>query len=310
LPRPAARFRDFVGQKQVIAPILRELHGAMSRGEPIPHIASIGPSGVGKSLFIRSLAAECGTQMIKAMGNEAVAEIRKKLVALKTCDFLFIDECHALKPDVQELLFEALDHRKLTAADGTEPTELQPFTLALATDRPGALLNALHKRICTMIHFALYSTKELKEIIELIAKRKDLLLSPHAANQLARVCNGLPRKAEHFLLKLRLFYPDAEHQHLSLPHVEEFLSAFGIDECGLGAQEHCYLRYLEETGSASLETLSLILGTDPNYVLRQIEPALFHLRFVTIRPGGRTLTEKGKEWIAEHDNSKDSNEEN
>lgn len=299
MARPASRFHDFIGQRRTIDPVLRELHGAMARGEPPPHLMLTGPSGVGKSLFMRSMAEECGTRILKVFANEPVSQMAEKFLGLKACDFLFIDECHNLKAEAQEMLFEVIDTRKVPPAKEDEaPAEVQPFTLGLATDRPGSLLNALHKRFPTTIHFSLYSHMEMKEIVEAIATRKNVLLSPQAANALARACNGLPRRAEHLLVKLRLFFAESETKQLGTGHVEEFLGAFRIDEHGLGPLEHRYLASLQETGSASLETLALILGTDKEYVLRQVEPVLLHLRYVTIRPGGRVLTAKGAEWTA------------
>src|SRR5947209_8559551 len=68
---------------------------------------------------------------------------------------------------------------------------LAAVTLIFATDRPGKLLNALVKRISIRVHFQPYPEGELKEIVERVADRRDLLFSPQAARRLARVCNGL-----------------------------------------------------------------------------------------------------------------------
>jgi Holliday junction DNA helicase RuvB len=181
-----------------------------------------------------------------------------------------------------------------------EPLQAPAVTVVLATDKPGCLQDAMHKRIPTELHLDLYSDRELKEIVEAVAGREDLLLTPQAANKLARVCNGLPRRAEQFLRKLRHYHPDAEAGPMNLPLVDEFLHALGIDGWGFGDRERTYLRFLRRERSASVATLAAVLGVDPRYVERQVEPKLRRHGLVRIGASGRTLTRTGREWVMQN----------
>ena len=206
------------------------------------------------------------------------------------------------------MLFECIDRRRISWAvvpkrdAGTrvknrqKKRSLQPFTLVLATDQPGLLLDALRKRFPTTVHLGAYPLKEMKEIVATIAAEKEVLLSRQATSCLARVCHGLPRKAVHYLQKLRHFFP-AECVQLSSGRIKEFLRAFRVDTHGFGPLERRYLRFLSRNRRVSLETIAQALGTDKQDVLRQIEPILVRKGLVAIAPSGRKLTEKGKKLV-------------
>jgi Holliday junction resolvasome RuvABC ATP-dependent DNA helicase subunit len=84
-----------------------------------------------------------------------------------------------------------------------------------------------------------------------------------------------------------------------VPEVREFLAAFGIDEAGLGRMERRYLRELADLGVASLESLSLLLGTDPAYLRRNVEAHLVKLGLVRILHSGRRLTDRGRRHLGD-----------
>lgn len=314
--RRAYRFHDFVGHRKLLAPIRRELEGAMARAEPMPHMMLTGPSGVGKTELTRALAKESEKRLLRIMGYANRNVMLKKLHSLQEGDYFLIDEAHALKPAEQELLFEVIDWRRApslvktkrkgrTSGAGKGPVKepkvkkkrLPPFTLVLATDRPSCLLNALQKRIPTRVHLTPYRLKEMKEIVELIAAQERVLLSPQAAERLAEASHGLPRRAKHLLVKLRLF-AKVERPKLSVNDVARFLRAHGIDRDGLGPKERNYLRFLRNVGRASLETLAQYLGTDRDDVLLQVEPPLVRKKLVVVSSSGRRLTDLGRKRAA------------
>ncbi len=298
--RPAYRFRGFIGHRAKVEPIVREVRGAKARGIPAGHIMVIGPSGVGKSLLVRELAAEYGTDVVKFIGVVTVKELLDALAKMKPGDFLLLDEAHALPSDVQEILYQLMDSGRILVSGRPEPFQAPAVTVVLSTDKPGALQNALHKRIGTEVHLELYDDRSMKEVVEEVADREDLLLSPQAAAHLAAVANGLPRRAEQLLRKLRLYYPDAEQGQMSVGAITEFLTDLGIDECGFNDRDRRYLRFLRREGPASVATLASVLGVDPAYVERQVEPKIRRQGLVRIGSGGRSLTQAGREWVKQN----------
>jgi Holliday junction DNA helicase RuvB len=253
-----------------------------------------------------------GIDVVEAMGYDARATLSNKLARLHCNDFLVIDECHRLGPSEQELLCEAIDHGSIPApepkqaagqADAASRVSLPPWTLVLATDQPGRLLNALHKRIDFHVTLTYYNLGELKEIVQAMAVPANLLLSPQGARLLAEASSGLPRRAKQHLRLLRLYYPGAESQQLGVPEVREFLDAHGFDESGLSPQECRYLEAVARLGVSSLESIAQALGCDHTSVHRQIEPVLSWRKLVRITPSGRQLTDEGQEWASRRNSS-------
>jgi holliday junction DNA helicase RuvB len=301
---------EFVGQREVLEPVLRILHGALSRGEPMQHLLFTGESGTGKSLAAQTLAKKASpeTACHKFHGNPKLRAVVEKLAQAKPFDFVFFDEAHRLDPEVQHALYEVIDSgtirppAKMLQTGAPEAVTVPAMTLVFATDNPGVLLNALRKRVPLTVVFSRYSKRELREIVSRVATKQDVLLTPQAAGRLAEVSNGLPRRAEHHVQSLRLFFPDSERLQggLGLPQVEEYLKAFGIDEDGLDRQAREYLRFLARTGGAvSLETIAGYLGTDAQNVRKEIEQPLRFRRLVEVGRCGRELTSKGREWVDE-----------
>jgi Holliday junction DNA helicase RuvB len=301
--RPPPRFGDFVGQGKTVSFLRRQLDGALARGEAFPHTLFIGPSGTGKTLLARSLATEFGSRLVEAMGYEDRNSLIKKMLLLNVGDFLFIDEAHRLGPLQQELFYLAIDlgsvpnapgQREATDGGGDGRVTLKPWTLVLATDQPGSLLDALRKRMIIEIALPYYSAAEMKEIVENVAMQLSLLVSPQAARKIAEIANGLPRRAKQLLQNLRLFHPHAEKGQVGQKELQEFLTAAGYDARGLTTLEQRYMELIPPSGGASLESLALTLGVDTNYVRREIEAPLVRRALVRITPLGRQLTERGR----------------
>lgn len=311
MARQLPRFHRFVGHRDIVEFLQRQLDGALARNEPFPASLFAGPSGVGKTLLAEGLAQEYGTKLIRVTGDRAKEELAVEFIKMDFGDFIFIDEAHRLRGPSQELLLDILDLRKIGKPNsdtaGNDPkTEvreeinIEPCTLILATDQPGKLINALLKRMVVEVSLDYYPLSEMKMIVDRLATDLNLLVSAQAARLIAEVSRGVPRVAKLYLQLLRFHFPDSETRKISCQQVRSFLTDRGIDDKGLHKVDRRYLRYLREKERAALESLALRLGSDCDYVRRQIEPFLLREDLIVICSGGRRLTEEGKEWIAQH----------
>lgn len=312
MARRVPRFHDFVGHKTTVDVLCRQLEGAKALGEPFPPTLFSGPSGVGKTLLAKSVAEAYGSKVIRANGFNSVEELTHKFMKVNVGDFVFIDEAHNLTRKAQELLFGVIDKSEVpppnqiietgsdtsTAPEGESPNiAIKRCTVILATDQPGKLLNALANRLELKISLGYYSNTEMHDIVDSLAAQLNLLISPQAKNLVAKVSGGLPRQAEHILRNLRRHAYDTLHEQIEIKQVRQLLHECQIDEQGLRAPERKYLERLLEAEPASLDSLALHLGTDCDDVQYGIERSLSRAGFIRIGPGGRYLTDAGREWI-------------
>lgn len=91
---------------------------------------------------------------------------------LESGDVLFIDEIHRLKPQIEEILYTAMEDfaidimvGKGTGAQSVR-MPVQPFTLIGATTKLSSLSSPLRDRFGNVMKLDFYTPEELTQIIE------------------------------------------------------------------------------------------------------------------------------------------------
>jgi Holliday junction DNA helicase RuvB len=306
MARPVPKFNGFIGQRQAVAILQKQISGAKTLAQPLPPIMFSGPSGLGKTFLAQAVAAEMGTASNVLTGQSELADIVGAMRHCNVGDILFIDECHNLPPKLQELFYPVIDeHRRpewaaksvpLPNGGEGDPRAIKSFTVILATDKPSQLLNALRKRMTLWIVLEYYTSQELRQIVDLHAT-KLMLLTPQAANRIAEISRGLPRNVRHHLQNLRRHLASEAGELIGVDGLGSYLRCFGIHDNGLTSIDRRYLEALRQRGCASLETLSAVLGQDRVWVRQQIEDYLLRMHFIVIGPRGRELTSTGQAWL-------------
>ena len=104
----------------------------------------------------------------------ALLKIRRNtkiLHTLLTLDVLFIDEIHRLSPNIEEILYPAMEDLQLDLIIGEGPSartikiDLPPFTLVGATTRSGLLTTPLRDRFGIQIRMEFYNSQDLVKIL-------------------------------------------------------------------------------------------------------------------------------------------------
>lgn len=307
-------FPNFIGQTRLIRPLCRLIDGALAKGEPLVSTLLLGPSGFGKTALARAIADKFGTTLVTILARDDItpADLVDRLMACTPFQVVLIDEIHLLRPATQEVLYPLLSEGKLPKK--IEPAEKETtgqvvlvaaprISLIFATNRPGDLRNALHKRCVSRVTLEPYSPEELAGISRLIAARLKLLLTPQAHHELARCSCGCPRVVEHHLLKLRLHYPIVPSQGYTIQQVRQFLREHNIDEHGRDRDQQRLMELLADRGRLSLQTIASALGHNTNHVEQSVEPFLFQRGWITRTPKGRELTEAGRHIVEQtHEN--------
>lgn len=213
---------------------------------------------------------------------------------------LFIDEIHRLKPQIEEILYSAMEDFTIDImiGSGTGATSIQmdipKFTLVGATTKLSKITGPLRDRFGNVLKLDFYDTTDLAEIV----RRSFLLLgvevaSPAVYELVANKSRGTPRIVNRFVKILR-DYQVVGHDIGDAVESARIFESLGIDALGLDALDRKILEVLAYTFSGravGLHTLASVVGEEQETIEDVVEPYLLKIGFLERTPRGRMLSE-------------------
>ena len=302
--RPS-RLDEYVGQTSAKEAISVVLESAQSRQEAADHIILYGPPGLGKTTLAQIVSHELNVPFKGTSGPalERTGDLVSLLSALTPQTVLFIDEIHRLRRPLEEILYPAMEDRRIDVMMGKGPgaraisLNLPPFTLIGATTRLGSLSNPLRDRFGTILHLDFYSEDELATILRHAAAKLKLEVDEDALKLIAGRSRRTPRLALRLLRRSRDWALAREKkQRVHTSAVTATLDLLGIDNHGLDELDRRYLQTLADSGHpVGVSTLAATLHEDRETIESVIEPYLLREGLIQRTPQGRRLTPKGSQ---------------
>jgi Holliday junction DNA helicase RuvB len=295
------RLADFIGQDKARANLQVFIEAARTRKEALDHVLLVGPPGLGKTTLAQIVARELGVNF-RATSGPVIAkagDLAALLTNLEPRDVLFIDEIHRLSPQVEEILYPAMEDFQLDLIIGEGPAarsvkiDLAPFTLVGATTRAGLLTNPLRDRFGIPVRLGFYSDKELEEIVTRGARVLGIGMTADGANEIARRARGTPRIAGRLLRRVRDFALVDGVKAVDRKSADKALSEFEVDAGGLDAMDRRYLSTIALSyggGPVGVDTMAAALSEPRDAIEDIIEPFLIQKGFLQRTPRGRLLT--------------------
>lgn len=299
---------DFTGQKELRENLRIFIAAAKTRGEAMDHALLFGPPGLGKTTLAQIIAKELGVGF-RATSGPVIAksgDLAAILTNLQPMDVLFIDEIHRLNPAVEEILYPAMEDRKLDLMIGEGPAarsvqiDLPPFTLVGATTRSGLLTNPLRDRFGIPLRLEFYSIDELAKIIHRSAGLLNMPINDEGALEIAKRSRGTPRIAGRLTRRVRDFFDAGNKTSVDRELVDNALSRLDVDGAGLDSMDRKYLRCIAENyggGPVGVETLAAALSEQRDMIEDVIEPYLMQQGLVQRTPRGRMISQKGAQYL-------------
>lgn len=327
-----SRLAHFVGQEHIKDALADEVEVARRNNQRFPHMVGLGPPGLGKTQFLKVLAADLCRPIEIVLGRDLNPEVLTDIlfgrfgggdsrppVLPKGYDsqgrivdkskvvypFLVIDEADDLSGSLYHALHDVLvpadDGRVMfTAYRRREQCRIwiPHVTVVLLTNHMGKLAQrgaACLSRIPYKLQFEPYPANEIEQMVSMYALNRGIQIHPAAMKLIAERATGTPRLALSML--------DRAHTRALAIGADEITEeialdgcvAVGIDENGLTKPQVTYLSHLarSEGGRLGLESLAAKLGWDKGYVQKFIEPDLIRRGLVEVIPGGRQISTNG-----------------
>src|ERR671916_1818084 len=295
------RLDEYIGQPKITTNLKIFLRAAKARRECLDHALFFGPPGLGKTTLSQIIAHEMDAPLkcVSAPAVERGGDLAAVLTNLQEGEVLFIDEIHRLKPQIEEVLYPAMEDYQLdlmigqgTAARSIK-LDLPKFTLVGATTRAGLITAPLRGRFGIVFHLDFYSQKDLEIIVHRSAEILGVEMEATGAAELARRARGTPRIANRLLRRVRDYAEVLGDGRITQTVARRALDEMEVDRFGLDEVDRKLLLTIIEKfdgGPVGVGTISASISEERESIEEIIEPYLIQIGFLNRTPRGRMAT--------------------
>jgi Holliday junction DNA helicase RuvB len=302
------RLADFTGQAKLKEILAFSIEAAKQRGEAMDHVLLIGPPGLGKTTLANIIARELDTHFDQTSGPilQKKLDLTGILSNVRERQVFFIDEIHRLLPDIEEMLYAAIEDYRVDLVIGQGPgarthaLSIPRFTAVGATTRQGLISKPLLGRFGLVLYLKTYDVAEMTQIVLRSAGLLGAGIDSEAAAEIARRSRGTPRIANRLLRRARDFAQVRAAGHITTEVAGAALDLLEVDRFGLDEiDQKIMLTILEKYGGGpvGVGTIAASIDEEPETIEEVYEPYLIQLGFIDRTPRGRVATDRACDYF-------------
>ncbi|MBI3695758.1 MAG: Holliday junction branch migration DNA helicase RuvB [Acidobacteria bacterium] len=293
---------EFIGQTNLKENLSIAIQAAKARGEAMDHVLLYGPPGLGKTTLASIVAAELEVSFEQTAGPvlQKKLDLTGVLTAIRSRQVFFVDEIHRLMPDVEEMLYSALEDYRVDLMIGSGPgarthsIPIPRFTAIGATTRAGLVSAPLRSRFGLVLRLNPYELADLQTIVKRSARLLEVEMDEGGSEEIARRSRGTPRIANRLLRRVRDYAQVRADGRITREVAQAALDMLEVDSYGLDEIDQKVMRTILEKysgGPVGLNTIAASIGEDAATIEEVYEPYLIQLGFLDRTPRGRVGTQ-------------------
>ncbi len=302
------RLADFTGQPKLKENLSIAIEAARLRGEAMDHVLLYGPPGLGKTTLAQLISQELevGFEQTAAPILQKKLDLTGVLTNVQARQVFFIDEIHRLLPDVEEILYSALEDFRVDIMVGTGPgarthsLPIQRFTAVGATTRQGLISAPLRGRFGLVLRLNHYDEADLTRIVLRSSRLMALTISEEAAGEIARRARGTPRIANRLLRRVRDYAQVRANGEITFEVAMTALDLLEVDRFGLDEIDQKIMMTILDKyagGPVGINTIAASIDEESATIEEVYEPYLMQLGFLDRTPRGRVGTRRAFDYF-------------
>ncbi|KKU91558.1 MAG: Holliday junction ATP-dependent DNA helicase RuvB [Candidatus Jorgensenbacteria bacterium GW2011_GWA1_48_11] len=295
------RWEDYVGQEKIKTNLRLMIDAARQRHEVCDHLLFYGGAGLGKTTLAYIIGREMNANIRTTSGPalEKAGDVAAILSNVEPDEILFIDEAHRINKLAEEVLYPALESRKLFLVVGKGPSartlslDLPPFTVIAATTKVNLLSGPLRSRFGATFRLDFYKIEDIQKIIKRSAEILKSEITAGAVSFLANAARFTPRVANRLLKRARDYAQVYSNDVIDEKVVIKTLEMLEIDELGLEPADRRLLDIIVKKfngGPVGVKALATALNEEVGTIEDVIEPFLMNIGLLHRTPAGRIAT--------------------